>query len=856
LINVKIASLIKFLFRHIAFILLLANFSLSQINVFERNYIPLNNYSGVFSINEFRRKIDLCGSWNVSFDDEKTFSKLQIPVSYNFNGEVFFKKNFKVTAELISANSFVLVFEGINYESKISINGNFITDHIGGYNSSAILIEQNVISADNEISITVDNRLNKHSTLPLSNQINFSNNYGGIFRDIYLVAVNKAFVFSTNLNFFQESESNYKITNSVKILSSNLQDTLKGKSFFLRTKMYSANSEDAVSTSDKVKIKIENFSTQISENKLSIKNPSLWSPESPFVYTVVAELLDDDDNILDKYTQQYGLSNTQIKGNEFYLNGEKFFIKGINFREESEKFGESYDFAGIRKDLENIKSTGFNCIRIPGRPASPFTLSVCDSIGLFVLQEIPFNEVCSNVLRDNEYTQSALDYLESIVIRDNNHPAILFWGVGNNFALSASESSEYLNKCVTIIRKYDSRKTYFTTSAQSDSIGKETDIVGFNIKTRNEKDIKNFYLKAKTLPGVKFISSLGVSINNLNKNGYSDFYSVDFQTKYLIDNYKLLKNDFIGIFISSYSDWTTSRPLINAQDANQYLVTDGIFTFQREPKLCVNFLKHILNNQDIPKLMEGTNSSDQSYIFIIFGVFVLIVLFYSFNKSRKFKEYFSRFTLRRKYFYEFIKDQSSIPGAYNLILSFAVNSGIAIFFGSFLYYFRENNSFDVIFSNIVTSNYIKLFLSEFINTPYKILITIFFILVFSQIIIAFLISVFSYFIRGRSFFKIIYTIIIWSSIPFLILLPIGMIFYKLSVYNNSFISLFVYLYIILFIFIYFRIAATLRIPFEMKSLKTFIISILILFSFCLSIYFYLLDSRIISLFSLIKSYNL
>lgn len=824
-----------------------------QIKVFEKptdKYIP---NSGLFFDSEKRTRVNLDGIWDISFDKGKNFNKLNVPLSYSYEGTVIFKRTFFLNEELLKNSAFLFVCEGINYESIIKINNSYITKNDGGNSSIVILIDENILQKENFIEIEVNNKLDNSGTIPLANQINYSNNFGGINRDIYLLGVSKVFVANSYINYTIDNDNFIKVVNNLTIKSTNTEQLiLEKKEFTIQTKLYKKSVEDEILSSDNAKFQIDNYSQINIENKFSIKNPSLWSPENPELY-LVKTLIFNNENLVDEFVSEIGFTNVKINGNSVFINNKKFFLKGINYHEESSKYGTALDYQELQKDLTFIKSLGFNCIRVPGKSADIYTINVCNRIGLYLLQDFPFNEVPRKVLTKNKYTEFAFEYLENIIKRDRNSVSILAWGVGNNFDVTVNDAVNYVKSAKEMIRKYDSRPVYYTTrNYTNDNCIELADFRGINFYTYNFEEISNSVDNLSKKPA--FISSFGVPVNNNNRNGYSDIFSMEFQTKYLTDGYKLFSKYLTGCFVASYSDWTASNPLNLSLDKNPYIKTDGIFTYAREPKQTVSYLKHLLNNQEIQKIMEGTPGTDESYFFIVAGLIMNIILLFSAGKIRKFKEILFKFTLKPRAFFEYAKEQTPIPFQYNLLLSTFINFGFSIYITSIFYFYRFDNSFDIFLSNFLTNDFFKILFSEYINTPYKFIIFTFFNFIIFQLVITVILYFVSFFTKGKTYFKNLYTITIWSSLPFLLFLPIGTIIFKLASSNNSYIGATLYLYLILTILFLYRIISGTRILLEINKFRAALYGILIIIFIYGGFYMYLFYKNTFSILNLLSSY--
>ena len=125
-----------------------------------------------------------------------------------------FRRSFTLNEELLKEYAFKFVALGINYDCEIYINEVFVGKHVGGYTSFEFEIPDDAlqIGQENTIKVVVSDRLNARNTLPLWKQIWGWKNYGGILRDVYLLATPKLWIdrvhLRTSLNDEMDSSNN------------------------------------------------------------------------------------------------------------------------------------------------------------------------------------------------------------------------------------------------------------------------------------------------------------------------------------------------------------------------------------------------------------------------------------------------------------------------------------------------------------------------------------------------------------------------------------------------------------------------------------------------------------------------
>jgi len=161
---------------------------------FMENGSPINRSedAGFLTETPTRLKIDLSGTWEYTIDNGPSGS-VKVPSAYDFVAKVDFRRKIGITSSQIDSYDFHLVMLGSNYNTEVSINGEFITNHAGGYTSFVVPIPPNVlqVGSENVIQVTTNNELDARKTLPLRSLVWGWRNYGGIIRDIFILGTPK-----------------------------------------------------------------------------------------------------------------------------------------------------------------------------------------------------------------------------------------------------------------------------------------------------------------------------------------------------------------------------------------------------------------------------------------------------------------------------------------------------------------------------------------------------------------------------------------------------------------------------------------------------------------------------------------
>lgn len=172
-----------------------------------------------------------------------------------------------------------------------------------------------------------------------------------------------------------------------------------------------------------------------------------WSPESPKLYGVVVELIENGKIIDRKYTR-FGWRQFTIKGSALLLNGKPIQLKG-----------DAWHFMGVPQMTRRyawswftmLKQANANAVRLHAQPYPSFYLDVADEMGIMVLDESAiWASHCSFNYDAPEFWERSMEHIESLVKRDRNHPSVFGWSVSNeiNAALGVVRSTKNDQKSI------------------------------------------------------------------------------------------------------------------------------------------------------------------------------------------------------------------------------------------------------------------------------------------------------------------------------------------------------------------------------------------------------------------------
>ncbi len=840
---------------HILFFLLFTG-SLSQIysqqKLLSRNspQIPENYLKNLQ--NEHRKLINLNGEWNVQVQEPVVLNTtVQVPFCYDFRGKAVCSRTFICDIENPNSYDYILFCDGINYQCEISINGRFVIKHEGGFTSFSSVIQGGTVrESGNTIEIKADNILDNSKTLPLKNINNYPKNYGGIFRDIYILAVPKVFIKSANVNTEIDLNFNADIKNTVSITStdySKIPGYGSAQKFTVKTEIQDTSGNTKAS-SDAASFTIAENSTIQAENKMTLPGPQFWSPDYPYVYRLKVTISSGSE-IIDIYQSDFGVYEFSQKTNTFILNRAELRLKGINYTEELPGSGIAPSYDELERDLKNIKGLGCNIVKLTGRPASPYMLSLCNRLGLFLMEEIPVYNVPNGILKSENFLALAENQLSEMVLSHKNNPCIFAYGLGNDFDVSGADGKNYVIKMASECKKMDNRLVYYSTrNFASDNCRELVDMTGLNLYDMDLARFKEMTSDLKLKKEKLFIASYGKVINPSDFSGYSDPNSIEAQSKYIIDFYKLLKNSsMLGSFFLSYADWNSDFPnLKNFDPVNQYIRTTGLFNFYREQRSTSGILKKEFLEEDIPNLNIGTYSKEPPLLFVFFGLVFFILFIYLANSVRRFRENVWRALFRPFIFFTDVREQNLIPPFHNFLLALILSVGCGLFFANLYYFWKDSQLFDIILSVLISSDTVKSMLDNFIISPLKLTLLLSALSFVKIFVISIIIWLFSLTIKFRISFNNIYTVTVWSFMPMILLLVIGTFYIRVLQENTDFVIIGLAVTAFMAIVSLYRLLKGTYILFDTFFLKAYAYGIATIILVYGGLWFYLNSSRYIA----------
>jgi len=167
--------------------------------------------------------------------------------------------------------------------------------------------------------------------------------------------------------------------------------------------------------------------------KAEVKDPRKWSAEDPYLYTLVLELKDPNGKVVEARSCKLGFREIKIDDGRLMVNGKSVLLYGVNRHDHHEKFGKAVTDESMLQDALMMKRYNFNAVRTSHYPNNPKWYDLCDEYGLYVIDEtnIETHGIGAMLSNDPRWLNAHVDRAMRMVVRDKNHPSIIFWSLGN-----------------------------------------------------------------------------------------------------------------------------------------------------------------------------------------------------------------------------------------------------------------------------------------------------------------------------------------------------------------------------------------------------------------------------------------
>ena len=345
----------------------------------------------------------------------------------------WYRKSFNLT-EADKGKVISVVFDGVYNNSSVWINGHFLGTRPYGYSTFSYNLTDHLnYDTPNIIAVKVDRNAYVDSRWYTGS---------GIYRKVQLVKTNPLHVAQWGVQITTPKVSESQATVHIK---TKLENAGEAPDDNLKLRLSIVDKTNAVVAQKLVDVSGTNEETSAD---LQVENPQLWHLDSPNLYTLKVDVLQNE-SIIDNVSEVFGVRSFEFDANKgFFLNEKNVKIKGVNLHHDAGAVGAAVPKAIWEYRLDQLKSIGVNAIRMAHNPHAVELMEVCDEKGVLVMAEA-FDEwfnpkgKSKAYLGDNaakgeiarSYPESFNEWaerdLKDLIRRDFNHPSVIMWSIGN-----------------------------------------------------------------------------------------------------------------------------------------------------------------------------------------------------------------------------------------------------------------------------------------------------------------------------------------------------------------------------------------------------------------------------------------
>ena len=403
-------------------------------------------------------------------------------VGYLPGGTGWYRKVFSLDKD-DAGKSVSLVFDGAYMQTDVWVNGKPAAAHKNGYTPFAFDVTQllNPAGQENVLAVRV---------------VNYGKNSrwysgSGLYRDVELVVTDPLHVSQWGTRITTPEVSDKQATVNVEVNLSNARK--KAVKADVSVRIFDCKGGEVAASA--AQVKVSGKADVTIPLTVAVKDPSLWSPDSPTLYTAEVRVFSKGKET-DCVKTRFGIRTIEVNAAEgFKLNGEPLLLKGGCVHHDNGLLGaEAHRTAEYRR-VRQLKDAGFNAVRCAHNPPSRHFLDACDELGLLVVDE--FTDMWEQPKNVDDYSQFFKENWEKdltdMMLRDRNHPSVVIWSIGNEIPNWSIADASRIGKMLTAkVRELDPTRpvTQGVTSAyihidwdHSEKTFEHLDIAGYNYLT-------------------------------------------------------------------------------------------------------------------------------------------------------------------------------------------------------------------------------------------------------------------------------------------------------------------------------------------------------------------------------------
>lgn len=378
--------------------------------------------------------------------------------NYGINPVGSYVRYFDIPQEWLNKRTFIH-FGGIYSAAFVYLNGKYVGYSQGANNVAEFDLTPYLRAKGNKLAVQVF-RWSDGSYLECQDMFRMS----GIFRDVYVYNVPKVSVRDHYITSSLNESEGYKSGNMNVQFTLDNRDGLKGRVDVL---VRLVSPEGNLVSERRMPIAYTPEKKELQANvSFDLTDLKLWSAEQPELYTVqIIQTREGKDEMA--FSTKYGFRSIEQRGSLVYINGKQIYFKGVNRHDSDPVLGRAVSVDLMLKDVLMMKRNNINTIRTSHYPNDERMYAMFDYYGLYTMDEADLEDHANQKISDMpSWIPAFTDRIERMVLRDRNHPAVIFWSLGNEAGGGAN-----FKYCYDTAKKYDNRIVHYEGTRDGTDVG-------------------------------------------------------------------------------------------------------------------------------------------------------------------------------------------------------------------------------------------------------------------------------------------------------------------------------------------------------------------------------------------------
>ncbi len=463
--------------------------------------------------------IPVPSNWQLQGYDVPIYTNIEYPFPRNpphspreFNPVGSYRRHFKLP-ESWSGRTIFVHFDGVDSAFYLWVNGQRVGYSQGSRTPAEFEITKYLKPGDNQIAVEVY-RWCDGSYLEDQDMWRLS----GIYRDVYLRCEGPLAI--DDLTVQSPLDAEYR--DGTLRIAVRVKNRAKEESKISVVATLSNPNGNAIGSELTKSASIAAEATSEIELSRKVSSPLAWSAEQPNLYQLLIELKNSDGQVIEAVPLRVGFRTTEIKNGLLLINGKPIKIKGTNRHEHHPERGHYVTHDDMVRDIEMMKRFNINAVRTSHYPDAPEWYDLCDKYGIYLWDEANIEShgmgyEAESLAKRPEWAEAHLDRVRRMVGRDQNHPSIVVWSMGNE-----AGDGVCFDKCADWLRKnHPDRPIHYERARENGT--RNTDIVSWMYSRPDE--VARYVRKHEAKPMIlcEYAHSMGNSDGNLKE--YWDLFN-------------------------------------------------------------------------------------------------------------------------------------------------------------------------------------------------------------------------------------------------------------------------------------------------------------------------------------------